>query len=386
MHPTPSAARYMQDFSCLGSTCPDSCCAAGWRIPVDGATFDRWHTVGTQALRESLRSRVHVLTEAQRTSDDVVAELRHEPGGDCSLLTADKLCTLHAQHGPEMLPAVCDVYPRRYVRTGAQLSLYATLGCPETARLALTDPAALDLLGSSDLAPRRAGDVQTRRVPSEAAAELLAQTARALIRTPGLTARQAWALFGSHVDSIVAAVTLAPATADAMASLAASLRAATVAPGLTGRARAAERRQFETMPLSERLQMAHATAFGAAGLPGPSPVRHLLAHCLAGFDLSDDGEPTARGLQQFARAELEWFEPFDREHPHLLKNYLLNLLGIDNFPNNGVEGIGVAVADVALGLEMIRLLLIGRAHLRRQQFGVTDYVQVVQAYSRYVVR
>ena len=34
--------KYFKKFKCLGGSCPDSCCDAGWEITIDQKAFDRY--------------------------------------------------------------------------------------------------------------------------------------------------------------------------------------------------------------------------------------------------------------------------------------------------------------------------------------------------------
>ena len=298
--------RYMREFSCTGPACPDSCCA-GWRIPVDRSTVERWHALGERELRQALASHTSVLAaaEAAKEAGDTVAHLEQRPNGACVLLADDGLCSVQNRHGHALLPSVCQAYPRKQVQIGARTAVYATLGCPEAARLALTDPSALDLL-----------DAQGLVRPIEAQTEPSATTVHAA------------------------------------------------------------RRQFEGLPVSERVHWALEAARIVAEMGIGSPASQVLAQSLAGFDRTSDGALSAHGLQQFIHAEQAWFEPFDRAHPHLMQNYLRNALGLGGRP----------AMDIAMAMALIRICLVGRAHLQRHTFGVDDYVAVVQAHSRYVVR
>jgi lysine-N-methylase len=396
--------RYMERFACIGPACTDSCCAAGWRVAVDRATHDRWQTLPVQALRQALRSGVEAMAEAPQHNDDIVGELRHKPNGDCVLLTDERLCSVQAQHGESALPTICDSYPRQFVSAGARTSLYASLGCPEAARLALTDPAALDMVAMRADTPRpRNGPVTARQAlataklhecsdealdPVQASAELFATVARRLIAHPSLTAMQAWIHLVGKVHWILASQRFAPGRRDMLESIRSTLCGTAADADLAEHAQRDEHEYFADHPLAERLREAHDAAQTAAKLPGTSPGRKVLAECLQAIEFdtaSATPQPTQGGLAQFALAQSQWFEPFDREHPHLLKNYLHNLIGIGGFPAVGLGGIGVAVADIALRLDQLRLFLIGRAALQRQAFGVADYLSTVQAYTRYVV-
>jgi lysine-N-methylase len=398
-HDSHRLPRYLKNFACLGPACPDSCCAGGWAFPIDRATLERWQSVSADSLRQALRDKLRVLSQDQRPSAERVADFVQKPGHECSMLTADRWCSIHADHGEEMLPQICHSYPRQYRRAGDRLSLYATLGCPETARLALADPHALDFSDSARLAPLRPADVVARKslgVASaaeladdgldaiEASAALWEDTARELIVRRDLTARQAWRYFTWVVHDILASVAQDSAKSDVVEVIRIKLAGAVSRSDIAARAIAQERSCDARSPLADRLQLAQHAARTVADMPLSSPSHTVLAESLSGIDSSATGEPSARGLQQFEQAEQQWFEPFDRRHPHLLKNYLLNVLGMNNFPAVGWKDIGEVTGAIGLRLDLLRLFLVGRAQQRREQFDVADYVQVVQAQSRYL--
>lgn len=395
------APRYLQAFQCLGSECPETCCQ-GWRVPVDRVTYEGWQRVSVESLRRTLHETVRRLEPAEGPSDEMVAEMVRRPSGECAALTPDKLCSIHARFGEDAISERCRSYPRMLLRAGEQTSMFASLGCHETARLVLSDPDAMTMLSTHDLSHTRTRDVLARKAlgdgsaaafddaaldPVEAHAERLAEAARALIGRPELNVRQGWAVFTQGLLEIVAASRVARSRReafDAAAQVLAGLQKA-VPPD---DARAAEIEYLAQFPLAERFEIAHKTAVAVASLPGQAASRGVLRQALAAFGVGDDGPvpvlPAATGA--FEQAERDWYGPFERAHPHLLKNVLLNQLGVSNFPLHGLQRVFTDVAEFSLRLEVLRLFLVGRALERRQRFAIEDCVAVVHAFSRYVPR
>lgn len=158
--PTIVAARYMTRFRCLGADCEDNCCG-GWQINVDRPHFVALERVlgASRQGNAELRRALEVLPRARRSRAQH-AVMRLGPEGMCTFLGADKLCRLHAQYGDEVLPDTCAVYPRHASRVGAVIELVSALSCPETARLCLLAPDALEF---APLAPELAGRPHLRQ-------------------------------------------------------------------------------------------------------------------------------------------------------------------------------------------------------------------------------
>jgi lysine-N-methylase len=140
------ALRYMTRFSCTGPACPDHCCQ-GWQVSVGQGQLAR--------IRKALRGdpaqlrrfeEVVELRPAPERRKDQFAQLRFAPDAPCSLLDADRLCSLHRHHGQEVLPTICAVFPRQLFRARDRVELTGAVACPEVVRLLLLSADATDLV------------------------------------------------------------------------------------------------------------------------------------------------------------------------------------------------------------------------------------------------
>jgi lysine-N-methylase len=121
----------MTRFQCLGGACEDTCCA-GWRVLVDQGHHARLRRV----LPAETARHLPLLPPAERTREHF-AVIQFPEDGPCPFLSPDRLCTIHAQHGEDLLPDTCATYPRTVSRVGDRLELTGALSCPEVARLLL---------------------------------------------------------------------------------------------------------------------------------------------------------------------------------------------------------------------------------------------------------
>jgi lysine-N-methylase len=405
-----SVPRYLASFSCNGPSCPDSCCS-GWNIHLDAATHQKWQTIRLVDNGPPLASRTRPPPADQAGDADSVAMMERTPSGDCTWLGSDKLCVVQSALGESALPLVCHTYPRGVTATQDGASMFLSLGCPQAARLALADAKALDMVPAqrqpTDRLPppssphtSAVATIDQFAVSSadgiHAAADMLAQAALRLIRSPQLTVWQAWALYWRHAVGFLAALTSEPNRQSAAEQLRALEHLSRREEGLQAAAELAERTFVaKALPMPTRLHAAlRYTADAARRVDSefnhPRRTTHTqalaLVHAMAPFGLDEDPSPTdleaaSRLYQQGLR---QWFEPFDNAHPHLLKNHLLNRLLLRNFPVSGAARFGEEVAHETMDLDALRVLLVGQALTKRSEFGIDDYVVLVQAFTRHV--
>ena len=230
-----------------------------------------------------------------------------------------------------------------------------------------------------------------------AAAPLLADAAQRLIRAPELTVWQAWALYWQKAIGILAALKSDPDKREAAEQLAALQQLSKRSEGRLPAAKLAEETFVgKALPMPERLEnavrFAHDWTRNVQNKYGASSGRELgpalsLPHAMKPLGLIDEPtqEAIAAACERHQRGRREWFDPFDHAHPHLLKNYLQNRLALRNFPRSDTQQFGEELVHEMLDLDSLRVFLVGQALTKRSEFGIDDYVVLVQAYTRYVV-
>lgn len=113
-------------FQCMAGDCPDTCCA-GWEIPVDEASVERW-----QQLPQPWRQRMSASLEWV----DGERQLKRS-NGRCVLLNNENLCDLYAGCGEEALCRTCHLHPRFVAEYGGLREIMPGLSCPAWASLYL---------------------------------------------------------------------------------------------------------------------------------------------------------------------------------------------------------------------------------------------------------
>ena len=117
---------YYKQFSCIASSCPDSCCKE-WSVSVDDQSAAYYRQL-SGPLGDRLRA---VL---QDTDDGTIMVIED---GRCPMWRQDGLCRIQAELGHDALCQVCRDFPRLRHDYGSFTELGLELSCPEAVRLIL---------------------------------------------------------------------------------------------------------------------------------------------------------------------------------------------------------------------------------------------------------
>ena len=130
-----SKPSYFDDFRCIASDCPDSCCKE-WDVQVDDDKA-RFYLALPGPLGDRLRE---VLKEEDGEMVMTITE------GRCPMWRADGLCRIQAELGEEALCKTCREFPRLTHDYGDFIERGLELSCPEAARIILSTPPAPSVL------------------------------------------------------------------------------------------------------------------------------------------------------------------------------------------------------------------------------------------------
>lgn len=130
---------YYHTFQCIGSLCPDTCCA-GWNIEIDQASLSDYKKA-IQSSRQGwhLKPRDSFYTTLKNSIDFRRKTFRLRERR-CALLTEDNLCSMYLHMGKSSLCRTCRTYPRHQEEFGAVREISLSLSCPEAARIILSQP------------------------------------------------------------------------------------------------------------------------------------------------------------------------------------------------------------------------------------------------------
>lgn len=357
-------------------------------MDIDKATYQKYRTIKIQPLASLVKQSVIKREQAKPHSFAVIGMLEN---GHCPMLSPEKLCGIQSQLGADMLSDTCAQYPRYHAKSnGSQFSMHATLSCPEAARLALTDPAAMDMSAMELPFPNAERvPLQVLRYPNadqrdalSACSELLREASLAIIRIPAIRTSDALIIVGMMTRSCAAISREAASVPEGVAQIERKL-AAFLDPSLLSEILAQLNGVEAPLPV-KILLLRDATAryLRLFANPRPSSFKDQIALALKGLDYNEEDE--AGVARRFAAAQQDWFEPFDQAHPHLLKNYLLNDIGKRLFPMGTHHEVEEELMSLGVRFSLIKMYLVGVAAARREAFGEQDYITTVYTLTRHL--
>ena len=120
---------YFDEFKCIASDCPDSCCKE-WGVQVDDASAAYYRAL-SGPLGDRLRE---VLCEEDGETVMAIVD------GRCPMWRSDGLCRIQAELGEQALCKTCREFPRLTHDYGDFVEMGLELSCPEAARIILNAP------------------------------------------------------------------------------------------------------------------------------------------------------------------------------------------------------------------------------------------------------
>jgi lysine-N-methylase len=385
----PSYSAYAQKFRCIGSECEDTCCA-GWNVPVDEPTYKKYQELPAGPFRTLICESVAKNDPPAGTDPAtpvIFAQIRMNSENQCPMLSGERLCRVQVELGHEMLGHTCATYPRIVHQAGGLKETALTLSCPEAARLVLLSPELL----SQDLPT---SEVQQTHVPLETGSAkeniqplppdfvAIRESVLAIIEMRSYPLWQRIFLVGlmcRRLDSIAQGESGRTAS-----EFLASFKTVVAAGSL--------RASMETLPVDRAAQLD--IVLRLAGLMlNRSNVTPRFAASIQAFTSGIGNGPgaTLESLtSQYTLAYDTSFEPFFRQHPYILENYLINTIVRCQFPF-GKDGMAVGAvpqmerefAKLTAQFALVRGLLIGVAGFHRRAFSSEHVVMTVQSAAKH---
>ncbi len=322
-----------------------------------------------------------VLLPPAERSPDAAAVCARDEAGRCLLLEAERgnLCAIHRQLGPELLPAVCRLFPRQCVLQPRGVFVSLTHFCPSAAALLFSSEAELAVVRRPEAFPETAtwGGLDAREhLPP-------------LLRPNVLLSWEAYGAWERHVVAVLADTSRSPEEALALLVTSAEKLRATgrggrpvparaIAPLLDREARtdpARFRRELGQLPSGLPLALPLATTlFGLA--PASATLDPVLARLQERYGGDTGG--SARFVADWeARVRPVWE---DLERP--LRRYLAARLFASFFAYQG-RGLRTGLWAAVHALATVRVLAVvacqeaGRPldeELLAEAMGQTDYL------------
>ena len=113
---------YYNQFQCLASACPATCCA-GWQIVIDEKTQEKYRN-----YKGSFGNRL-------KNSIDWKDGTFQQYHGRCAFLNEENLCDIHIEAGHDALCRTCRRYPKHVEVYENEREVSLSLSCPAAAKL-----------------------------------------------------------------------------------------------------------------------------------------------------------------------------------------------------------------------------------------------------------
>jgi len=356
-------------------------CCSGWNILFDEASCDRFKTMPVGPVRDLLDEHVERLSGRPDGSRPIAhARMRLTAGQPCPLLSAEKLCRIHAEHGEQFLPATCATYPRVKHSIDGLPEQALSMSCPEAARLVLLSPNLLREQSSPQYEFRWKADAAEAPLTAyfwpmrEFVLRLLTNRRYALWQRLFLVG-----LFVQRLDAISS-----EGKVHGFGPFLRDFAAATQSEAL--------RTSMDGIPPDLRLQLDMVLRLAGLKLPR-SQVSERFRGVIEAFTrgIRTGSEDTMQSLvARYARAHDERFEPFFLGYPHILENLLVNAVFRSFFPLGLVAGqpnlkpnMNREFALLATHFALTKGLLIGVAGYYGGSFSAEHVIRTVQAASRH---
>lgn len=360
--------RYVSRFSCLGSSCEDSCCNE-WHISLDKKTFQHYSAPGSRGLAQVVRINPAPREDTNYGHIALAGEL-----AECPLLE-EKLCSVHRDKGAGALSHTCFSYPRVWAEIDGQGEQSLELSCPEVARLALLAPDAFEFEEASmSVRPEVVRTVLANPGFTTDAINQVRYFCINLMRAQELALWQRLALLGLFCESLNEPV----ANKDG----AAMVRQVSWFTDLLQ-----DGAVLDTLAPLQPDHTAQALVFSALleGIPRdtPNPIRRQVIAAV-GAGLGADpvtGQADAVSVAAAYREGIARLSQALEAAPHLLDHYLLNELFVNLFPfNMGAPFNSYLRLVTRFGL--LRLMLAARCNTDGALPDAAALVQTVQVHCR----
>lgn len=121
---------YFDKFKCIADKCSDTCCI-GWEVDIDPETAEKYSSIGG-ALGRKIKKHL----KRDETGCDIFTLCE---GDRCPFLSGCNLCEIQSVAGEDFLSRTCTLFPRFFDDFGNVSEMGLGFGCPEAARIILTD-------------------------------------------------------------------------------------------------------------------------------------------------------------------------------------------------------------------------------------------------------
>lgn len=362
------APRYVRQFQCTGSKCPDNCCHS-WNVGVDPGTWRGYKTNPAliPLMQDKLIDNQNLATK-EITPGYIKLDLETN---QCTLQEPSGLCKLQKDFGEAALCKTCDNYPRSFKILGDDLIGTLTDSCPEAARLLVNDPDAMELeFGPLQLPSNPL--VYTTEAPNHFAERYqLLQTLITLLRYRGISLEMRLFICGLLIQR---AQTLLDEGGDVSMQQLTELFV-----NLTGEGYFNEQ--------AKELSKNNDPALGLVILQvlirekrGKSAFNDELQTALQGLEITNKTSLGTQHIKKLQEARKRYLNPLEKKQGQALENLVVNWLLRDLFPIQK-KNLNDGWAHIMARYFLLKTLICGVA-LKQKNLNKKDLARIAYRFGR----
>ena len=374
--------QYAKAFHCLGSDCEDTCCH-GLDVVVDRATYEKYRSA------PAFQARMQHLLPVSDASESRYARIQLTASYTCPFLSSNRLCSIQREHGDFYLPDICATYPRLTQRIDGLRETTLLLSCPEAARLVLLNPKLIpsDDAGTGSLPRyhRFTGMRGQRPRPNGSPHQFFWEVREFTLLLLRDRAYPLWqrlfllGMFCKRLNEITRSQQLG-LTPQLLHEFAEFIATGTLRQAMDG------------MPAQTAQQLHVVLEMTAQYLEITDASHARLRECVQDFFEAihyHAGASIEACIPFYENALTAFYQPFMKEHPFIMENYLVNYIFRTRFPY-GVDAQGQPGGPFTEYLKMgvlyalVKALLIGAAGRYQKEFSDGQVVKVIQSFAKAV--
>lgn len=367
---------FMQQFSCIGSACEDTCCA-GWQVAIDQATYKKYNKVHSE-IKPLLDKHVK-RNRANKGSADY-AKIALTPDMSCPMLNEEKLCSIQLKLGEEYLSNVCMTYPRISNIVNGVLEKSATMSCPEAARLALLNPDGIEFNETEEEINVR-NAISQRLDTTAAHGEQLDQYfwefrifSIQILQNRKYSLAERLIILGLFFQKVEQYIQ--ESRLQEIPQLIASYTALAEGEGISD--------ILNDIPSLSSIQMELLKNLVDQRVSrGLHNQRYIgcLSEFMYGIEYKK-GSSVEEISARYQAAYNDYYQPFMSKHEYVLENYLVNYIYIRLFPLVRSKQVFEEYIMMVIHYAMIKMHLIGMAGFHKENFNLDHVIKLIQSFSK----
>lgn len=364
--------QYMQQFTCTGSKCEDTCCK-GWNIHIDKKTYKKYNKIRDPKFKKLMSARIK--RNKGESSDFSYATIKLEENGDCPFLNTEKLCSIQMEYGGSYLSHTCNTYPRINNLVEQRAEQSASLSCPEAARLALLNPEKMAFDEISMNINEIGGFIKAKTKISENDTEKYFWDIRIftiqLLQNRDYKISERLIVLGLFFESLQEMIS---ATQSNKIPLLIQQFQLLISDKET------LSKELGAVPVKNDIQMniINDILMKKNGDISNKRFMECIDEFIQGINVENNNESIVTAYEE---GYVNYYEPFMSKHGYILENYLVNYVFKELFPFGKEDGVYSAYVSLVVHFSLIKLLLIGMSNFH-QGLNEEIIIKLIQSFGR----